>query len=53
MMRTVLLFLSLFSCAMAQEMWYNVGGTKFGFDKHFRANLEEQAKKPNNSEKKK
>jgi hypothetical protein len=34
-------------------MWYNVGGTKFGFDKHFRANLEEQYKKPNNSAKKK
>ena len=40
------------SCAMALEMWFNVEGTKFAFDKHFRLNLEKQAKLPNNSAKK-
>jgi hypothetical protein len=34
-------------------MWWNVEGTKFGFDKYFRKNLEDQRKLPNNSAKKK
>jgi hypothetical protein len=34
------------------EMWWNVEGTKFGFDRVFRLNLENQAKLPNNNEKK-
>jgi hypothetical protein len=52
-MKTALVSLTIISTAFCQEMWYNVDGTKFGFDKLFRKNLEEQNSKPNNSEKKK
>ena len=52
-MKTALVSLTIISVAFCQEMWYNVDGTKFGFDKLFRKNLEEQHAKPNNSEKKK
>ena len=52
-MKTAVVALLSVSTAFCQEMWFNVEGTKFGFDKLFRQNLEAQHKLPNNSEKKK
>ena len=53
MTKTIILMMFLVASATALiEMWWNVGGNKFGFDKHFRKNVLYQESLPNNSEKK-
>jgi len=38
-MKALICMTALVACVAGQEMWYNVGGTKFEFDKYFRKNL--------------
>lgn len=53
-MKALIALVGLMSIVLGQqEMWFIYDGTKFGFDRIFRKNLNEHAKRPNNSEEKK